>query len=147
MERRSLIPFLDWGPAPGDVWQSWMDRAFGRGTELFPWRPAVDVFTREGSLVVEMELPGLDPDRDIEVAVEDDVLVISGERSREHEVAEADRYLFERSFGRFERRIPLPEDADAEAVAAGYEKGVLRVTVPLRVPAEHPRKTVPVAHS
>lgn len=146
MERRSVVPFVDWGLPSVDLWQSWMDRALGRGMGV-PWRPSVDVFTREGSFVVEVELAGLDPEKDVEVSVEEDILVISGEKSREHEVADEDRYLLERSYGRFERRIPLPEGTDPDAVSALYDKGVLRVTVPLRTEAEHPRRTVPVTRA
>lgn len=146
MERRSLVPFVDWGLPSLDLWQSWMDRAFGRGM-VVPWRPSVDVYTREGSFVVEVELAGLDPEKDVEVSVEEDFLVITGEKSREHEVAEEDRYLLERSYGRFERRIPLPEGADADAVSALYDKGVLRVSVPLRAEAEHPKRKVPVTRT
>ncbi len=146
MERRSLVPFIDGGLFPTDLWQSFVDRAFGR-SEFFPWHPSVDVFTREGLFVVELELPGIDPEKDVEVSVEDDVLVIKGEKSREHEVTEKDRYLLERSYGSFERRIPLPEGADTETVSAEYAKGILTVTVAVLVPVEHARKTVPVTHS
>lgn len=146
MERRSLVPFAEWGLFPTDLWQSFVDRAFGR-SEFFPWRPSVDVFTREGRFVVELELAGIDPEKDVEVSVEDDVLVIKGEKSREHEVTEKERYLLERSYGSFERRIPLPEGADTEAVSAEYAKGILTVMVPVRAAAEHERKTVPVTHA
>lgn len=144
MERRSFVPMFYRGWLPGvEQWQSLFERAFG-GEQTFPLHPTVDVFSREGDFVVEVELAGIDPDKDVEVSVEDDVLVIKGEKSREREVAEADRYLFERSYGSFERRIPLPEGVDVDAISAGYEKGVLTVTAPVVAPAEHAAKKVPV---
>lgn len=99
-----------------------------------PWRgeghlvPATDVYRENGTLVVRVELPGVDPSG-IDVEVEGSMLRIRGEKREEKTIEEADRYLYECRYGRFERDIPLPERVDAAAVAASFEHGVLTVRV------------------
>jgi HSP20 family protein len=123
--------------------QEMFDRMFGRN-EFFVVRPTVDVFNDEGRLVVKMDLPGIDPDKDVEILVEGDSLVIKGEKEREKETEEKDRYLYERSFGSFRRIIPLPDGVDIDKIEAGYDKGVLTVTLPMaELPAAETKK-IPV---
>ena len=76
---------------------------------------------------VRAELPGVDPAKDIEVTVDGDVLNIRAER-REHANA-GGRSEFR--YGRLERSVRLPRNADAEHITAGYVDGVLSVKVPL----------------
>jgi HSP20 family molecular chaperone IbpA len=76
---------------------------------------------------VRAELPGVDPAKDVEVTVDGDVLNIHAER-REHAKA-AGRSEFH--YGRLERSVRLPRNADAEHITAGYVDGVLSVKVPL----------------
>ena len=101
--------------------QSLMDRFLGE-SEKFDWRPTTDMYRENGMLVIKAELPGLDPSKDIEIAVEDDLLTIRGQKSAEQEVTEKDRYMKERLFGTFERRIPLPDGVKADDIAAAYDK-------------------------
>ena len=77
-----------------------------------PFVPAVDVLAREGNLVVRVELPGVDPAKDIRVSTEKGELTIIGERRHEEEVEEGNYYRMEGSYGAFERRIPIPEGID-----------------------------------
>lgn len=100
----------------------------------FPFRPSMDVARANGDMIVTAELPGIDPDKDLEITVDDDYLIIKGEKSEEKEQTEEDRYTHERRFGEFIRRIPVPEGVDAEKISADYVKGVLTVTV--RLPEE-----------
>jgi HSP20 family protein len=95
-----------------------------------PFVPAVDVLAREGNLVVRVELPGVDPTKDIRVSTENGELTIKGERRREEEVEEGNYYRMEGSYGAFERRIPIPEGVDEGTITATYEEGVLEVVVP-----------------
>jgi HSP20 family protein len=90
--------------------------------------PHIDVTRRNGRLVVRADLPGLSPDQ-INVHVNDDGLVIEGERHVEDERREGDVWQSERSYGRFYRVIPLPEGADVEHIEARFENGVLEVAV------------------
>ena len=95
-----------------------------------PFVPAVDVFPRGGNLVVRVELPGVDPVKDIRVITEKGELVIEGERRHEEKVEEGTYYRMEGAYGAFERRIPIPEGIDEAAITATYEDGVLFVVVP-----------------
>lgn len=111
-------------------------RAFGElGTRVAngnrAWAPALDVFSREGRLHVRLEMPGIDPENDVDIEIADGVLRITGERRREHE-GEHDGYLRrEMSYGRFERAVALPDGVDAGSVEAAYEAGILDVSFPI----------------
>ena len=114
----------------GFGFRSW--RPFGRGPLGWgegPFAPAVDVFVREGKLVVRADLPGMRRE-DIEVTVEGDALVIRGSRKEEKEVKEEDYYRAERVAGEFYRAMTLPKGVKTENIEAMYQDGVLEVTFP-----------------
>ena len=95
------------------------------------FRPAADCFFTQDppQLVVVVELAGVDPDS-IELAVADRALTISGSRARPRVQGQVYQQA-EIEYGRFERRIPLEQDIDADAASAAYEAGMLRVTLPI----------------
>jgi HSP20 family protein len=128
--------------------QSLMDRFLGEHKgEKFDWRPTTDMYRENGTLVIKAELPGLDPAKDVEIAVEDDLLTIRGHKSADKEVIEKDRFMKERLFGSFERRIPLPDGVKADDIAAAYDKGVLTVKVPVPEKETPVPKRIPVSIS
>jgi HSP20 family protein len=88
--------------------------------------PAVDIYEKDNKITVKAEIPGV-KSGELNVSVEDDLLTISGEKKQENEVKEKDYYRLERSFGRFERRIRLPEAVQAETAHAAYKDGVLKI--------------------
>jgi HSP20 family protein len=90
--------------------------------------PAIDVFARDGKLIVQADVPGLDK-KDLNVEVRDHQLCISGERRSEVRSQEADYVRTERSYGSFFRGVPLPEGAKVDTASAKFENGVLRVEV------------------
>ena len=94
---------------------------------LSMWAPEVEVFERQGELVVQADLPGLTKD-DIKLDVTDTAITIDGERRQEHEETEEGYYRSERSYGRFSRRIPLPDGVDIDTAKAQFRDGVLEVT-------------------
>ena len=127
--------------------QDELNRLFGRTftgveatrpTAAGSWMPAMDVFETEGEIVATVELPGIDPD-DVEVAVEDSTLTISGSREFSSEVREESFHRIERRYGSFSRAITLPQTADTEKVEAAFDKGVLTVEVP-KVEKAKPKK-------
>src|SRR5438128_6593129 len=65
------------------------------------WNPAVDVFTRQGDLVIRAELPGIDPERDVEISVQDGMLTLRGERKHESKVDGEGYSRFESARGYF----------------------------------------------
>ncbi|MFQ5966649.1 MAG: Hsp20/alpha crystallin family protein [Acidimicrobiia bacterium] len=116
--------------------ESMLDRFLGRdwfNGERLGWRPRVDMFRQKGDLIIRVELPGIDPN-ELDIQMEGEVLHIAGERTFDEEVTEEDRYMRERFYGRFERRLMLPEGTDADQLEATYTDGVLTMKVPL--PAE-----------
>jgi HSP20 family protein len=123
--------------------QSLLDRIGARPwIEGFGWKPDTDIYREEGSLVVQAELPGLDPEEGLDITVEGNVLQITGEKSESEEIDETNTYVSERRFGSFRRSVMLPDGVDPNGVTAGYDNGVLTVRVPLpETPAEEePRK-------
>ena len=111
----------------------WLD--LNRPTSLSEWTHymPVESFTKEGRYVVRADLPGVDPNKDIEVKVDGDVLTIHGERREE----ENDNGHSEVRYGSFTRSVRLPRGASASDVVARYDAGVLEVTVPMKeTPAE-----------
>jgi HSP20 family protein len=124
LERRmeDLFQGLDWPRSFAPMWAE-----LAAGTRPFP--PATDVFQRNGDLVVRLELPGIDPEKDVSVTLEEGQLVVSGERRQKTEVKEQDYYRMESRYGSFRRRIPLPEGVDESRIKAEYTDGVMEVVV------------------
>ena len=129
-KQSSFLPSVfDWDRGPFDLFRD-LERWFPERLSLTgEWAPAVDVFERNGDVVVKAELPGIDT-KDLDVSVTDNVLRLRGERSGETETEEKGYYRHERFHGTFERSIPLPAEVDPEKVKAVYEKGVLEVALP-----------------
>ncbi|HEV3475652.1 MAG TPA: Hsp20/alpha crystallin family protein [Actinomycetota bacterium] len=107
------------------------------------WVPAVDVFHREGDLVVRAELPGVDPEKDVDITVQDNVLTIKGERRHEERAESNGISRFETAYGSFERRILLPEGVKESDIQASFENGILEVVVPGVAELTAPKK-IPV---
>lgn len=118
-----------------------MDRLWD-ATLANPWRPfrayskepvfpVMDVFEKDGELSIHAELPGL-AEKDVEITVDGNVLAITGEKTEASEVNEKDFYRRERSYGRFARRVPLPDGAQKDQITAEFKDGVLKVKVPVQ---------------
>lgn len=96
------------------------------------WVPAVDVFHREGDLVVRAELPGVDVENDVEITLRDNLLTIKGERRLEQTNGNGNGQVarFESIYGSFERSVLLPDGVGEDDIQATYENGILEVVVP-----------------
>jgi HSP20 family protein len=98
-------------------------------TRTAAFLPAADVTVSDGDLVVTMDLPGLTAE-DLSIELLDGYLVVRGERTRP-ELADGTTLAHgERPYGRFERRIKVPEGVDPDAITASMTDGVLSVVVP-----------------
>lgn len=78
--------------------------------------------------VLQAEIPGVDPDKDVDVIVRNGMLTIKAERSEKKETNGHSEF----SYGSFTRSVTLPDGADEDGIKARYEKGILTVSVPLK---------------
>ncbi|MFQ5827719.1 MAG: Hsp20/alpha crystallin family protein [Candidatus Methylomirabilia bacterium] len=99
------------------------------GIEERAWRPVLDIYETKDELVVAAELPGF-REKEIQVTISGDLLSIRGQRSEDCEVKEQSYHRVERSFGKFERNIPLPIPVQSDRVKAQYRAGVLEIRLP-----------------
>jgi HSP20 family protein len=99
------------------------------------WAPAVDIYEKDGNIVLKAELPGVDP-KDVDVRVENNLLTLKGERKFDNEVKRDNYHRVERSYGAFSRSFTLPNVVDTGNIKAEYRDGVLHMTLPKREEAK-----------
>ncbi len=126
-----------------------MDRMFsgwGEGGRFLEpstnWIPPIEVRESNGNLLVSAELPGLNKE-DVKVEVNNDSLIIQGERKRETSEEKGGYHRSERSYGSFYREIGLPEGAKVDQAKAEFQNGVLEVRVPVPQ-AQKTNRTIPI---
>ena len=95
------------------------------------FKPQIDVSGDERGYQVSLDVPGLTED-DLTLEIADDLLVIKGQKEARSEDKDKHYYRVERSYGSFRRTLSLPDDADAGAISAKLDKGVLRLEIPRR---------------
>ena len=136
----------------------WFDRMFDDWTRMLPFRRPtifggdwrtdemirVDEFRENGTLVVRAELPGLDPDKDVDLTVVDGMLRIKAERKEEETTEEKSYVRHELRYGSFTRVLPLPEGVAETDVKANYVNGILEIRIPAPV-AEPAATKIPIA--
>ncbi len=105
--------------------------------------PSVDVKESDKEFTIRAELPGVE-EKDIEVTVSGNAVTIRGEKKEEVEDKGKNYYYMERSYGSFNRVIPLGMEADADKVQANFKNGVLKVSVPKSLSAKAQGTKVPV---
>jgi HSP20 family protein len=105
--------------------------------------PQLDVAETDKEVTVTAELPGME-EKDIELLLEDGVLTLKGEKRAETE--DKDRQFSERYYGRFERRIPLDAEVQADKIEARFKNGVLTVTLPKDPEAQPKARRIAIGH-
>jgi HSP20 family protein len=124
--------FRGWGLAPL--------RGFDEPWDAFS--PRVNVVESDKEVTVSAELPGMD-EKEIDVSLSHGVLTISGEKREEKEDKGKNYYRMERSYGSFQRSIPLSSEVDESRAEATFNKGVLTITLPKTAEAQA-RKRIPI---
>jgi len=151
MSMKKWNPFEDLTDIQKDI-SRFFRKAVGFGTESLGlptmgeggrWMPAVDLYAKDGDLILKAELPGVTA-TDVNVSVRDNTLTIKGERKTEKEMTEENTYRMETSYGKFKRSIALPKAVKAEDIKASYSNGVLTVEVPQAAPKKEEEKEVKV---
>ena len=128
-----------------------LDRMFDEWFRTLPMRRAgwevpgeelirVDEFRDGDTQVVRAELPGIDPDRDVELTVADGMLRIEAQRRVEEETEDKGYLRHELRYGSFTRTLPVPEGADESDIKATYKDGILEIRIPI-VEAAAPEPT------
>ena len=107
------------------------------------WAPEIEVLERDGKFVVRVDLPGLKKE-DVKIEVTHDELTIEGERKLENEEKEEGMYRTERIYGRFFRRIGIPDHVKAENAVAVFKNGVLEIEMPAIPVPEVKKRTVAI---
>jgi len=93
------------------------------------WEPTIDVEDSKDSIHVKAEIPGID-EKDLDVRIEDNTLILSGEKKEEKKEEKKNYIYTERKFGSFYRSIDLPEGVKADKIKATFKKGVLSIDIP-----------------
>jgi HSP20 family protein len=99
------------------------------------WSPAVDIYEKDGNIVLKAELPGIEA-KDVDVTVENNILTLRGERQFDQEVQRENYQRVERSYGAFTRSFTLPTVVETEKIKAEFKDGVLRMTLPKKEEAK-----------
>lgn len=128
----------------GDLMHRGFRPLFGGEDAYGAWVPAVDIFENGDDLVIRAEIPGVEKD-DIEVRVEDNTLMLRGERKHEKKLDEKNAYRLERSHGTFVRSFRLPKTVDPSRISAQYKAGVLEVILPKAEEAKPKKIEIKVA--
>ena len=136
------------------------DRMFDEWVRMMPFRPItfphwkeaadlirVEEFREDGTLVIRADLPGIDPDKDVELTVVDGMLVIQAERHEEEKREEKGYVRQEVRYGSTSRTLPLPEGVTEADITATYKAGILEIRIPEPKPAEAKTTKIPISKS
>jgi len=121
-----------------DFFNSWGELRPLEG-RLGDFSPRIDLAENEKSVTISAELPGMN-EKDIDVSLVRDALIIKGEKKQEKEERKDQYFYSERSYGSFSRTIPLPPEVDSDKIQAEFRKGILTITLPKTAAATDARK-------
>ena len=119
-----------------DVWPrftDWLDTLVPSDISWrtgFPHSIRIEEYSNNGNFMIRAELPGIDPDKDVQINVRDGMLTIEGKREEHTESDQRSEFFY----GRFMRTLTLPSGATGEDISASYKDGILEVAVPMHEP-------------
>ena len=140
--------------------EDWFDQAFrdmfrdflssegqlGKAFEGMSNLMRVEEFVEGDTCVIRAELPGIDPDKDVEISVSDGIMHLQAVRRERSEDERPDGYRSEFRYGSLERRFRLPQGTTEKDIKATYHDGILEVRVPAPKQAK-PAARIPIARS
>ncbi|MFP4588275.1 MAG: Hsp20/alpha crystallin family protein [Desulfohalobiaceae bacterium] len=142
MFRRGLLPEVrgrrgteEWTPQmrrPGsmlDLFEDFMRTPFEFGQVGNMDYPALNISEDDKEITVQAELPGMES-KDVDVSLQNNNLVIQGEKKFEDEDKSDNYHRIERAYGSFYRSIPLPVKVDEDNIKANFKNGVLHISLP-----------------
>jgi HSP20 family protein len=123
----------------------WLDGDVRRFFPRFAWSKTsddgwirIEQAMQDDTLVVRAEMPGVDPEHDVDVTVDRGYLTIRAERRDERPDKDDGAFRTEFRYGSFVRTLRLPEGAKTDDITASYANGVLEVRVAMPAPAATP---------
>jgi HSP20 family protein len=105
--------------------------------------PSINVIEDENKITIKAELPGVEP-KDVNLTIENDTLIIEGERKEEGQSEKEQFKLIESAYGHFKSVIALPESIDASKIEANYKNGVLTIILPKKEGAKRTKQKIEI---
>jgi len=102
---------------------------------MVEWKPLADVFEDDNHVVISLDIPGMKKE-DITITVENNTLIVRGERKLEKEEKKKNYHRLERLYGTFSRSFNLPGTVDTSDIRASYQNGSLELQLPKREEAK-----------
>lgn len=136
---RDMTEFLNsfWGDL------DWPRRVLGTADGVMRIEEAVE----DDTLIVRAEIPGVDPDHDVEISVDEGVLTISAKRETKSKETKDGTIRSEFHYGSFVRQVRMPKSADLDALTASYHDGVIEIRVPMRAEQVPSSRKVAISRS
>ena len=134
-------PFRDMMRLRSDMNRIFDEMVNERDVEGGVWLPLLDLSETEDNITVKVDVPGVEKD-DITLSINNNVLIIKGEKKLEKESGGENFHRIERIYGNFYRSIELPVLVQSDKVSASFKNGVLEITLPKT--AEVKPKEIPI---
>jgi HSP20 family protein len=136
-EEGAMNTMLRWSPTrqfhfhhdADNLFDRFLGRATDEAAQDSSWLPAAEGRIEDGTYVIQLALPGVDP-KDVKVSLMDNVLTVKGESKADHDTTGKDYFVREVVYGAFQRSFGLPEGVAAADVEAKHVNGMLEVRVP-----------------
>ena len=161
MTIRDLLPFsssvpVRRGASPITAFQDEVNKLFSdffgeshlpswwhRGEPSFSFNPAMDMAENDKEFKITCELPGMDA-KDVQINASEGYITIRGEKKEEKKEEKEGYFRQERSYGSFQRVLPLPDIANLDKAEASFAKGVLTLTVPKKAGAQSKERKIEI---
>jgi len=127
-------------------WMEWLDWPLIASARRGEHVMRVEEFRKNGDLVIRAEMPGIDPDKDVDIHVRDHMLEIRAQRTEHDDHEDKGEYRSEFRYGSFFRAITLPTSTKEADVKASYHDGILEIRVPVAPSTEPTGTRIPVEH-